>query len=98
METSHLVEALAPKRRPKEIKMTQPTTPQPTTVKFAVEGMNCGSCVRHIGEALSEQVQVLEQDIDLAAKTVTVTFDPAATSTDAIVKVLGDEGYTARPL
>lgn len=78
--------------------MTQPATQQPNTVTFGVDGMNCGSCVRHIGEALSEHVQVLEQDIDLAAKTVTVTFDPAVTSTDAIVKVLADEGYTARPL
>lgn len=78
--------------------MTHQATRQPTTVTFGVEGMNCGSCVRHIGEALSEHLQVVEQTIDLATKTVTVTFDPAVTSADAIVKVLSEEGYPARPL
>lgn len=73
------------------------TTPTPSTVSFAVEDMTCGNCVRHIDEALKAHPPVVSQDIDLAGKRVTVTFDPQATSSEAIARVLEDAGYTPRP-
>lgn len=78
--------------------MSTETTPSPTTVTLAVEGMSCGSCDRHVGEALTSNFALVEHAVDLAGKKVTVTFDPQAATPEAIVKVLDEAGYPARPM
>lgn len=66
---------------------------QTTTLTFAVGGMNCRSCVRHIGEALAERFAGLEHAIDLERKTLTVSFSPEAASEAAIAETLAEAGY-----
>ena len=68
------------------------------TTTFSVDGMTCGNCVKHVGEALTEGFPDAKHDIDLAGKKVAVTFDPQATSPEAIAKVLDDAGYPARAI
>lgn len=69
-----------------------------TTVTFAVQGMRCGSCVRHIDQAIRGRFPTATAQVDLAAKQVAVTFDPATASGEAIAETLEAEGYPARPL
>lgn len=76
--------------------MSNTATLSPITVTLAVEGMNCQSCVRHVGEALKHHVAPLDLAIDLAGKQLTVRFDPATTSLMAIAQVLDEAGYPTR--
>lgn len=78
--------------------MNSEAPPRTSTVTLTVEGMNCGSCVRHIGEALEANLTLIDQAVDLVGKKVTVTFDSQATSLTAIVKVLDEAGYPAQLL
>lgn len=70
----------------------------PTTVTLAVEGINCGSCVRHVSDALVSNFDLVDHAVDLAGKKVTVTFGPGAATPEAIAKVLDEAGYPARPV
>lgn len=65
-----------------------------TTQTFTVDDMTCKSCAHHVGAALSEHFDGLGHQVDLAAKTVTVTGDAPP---EAIVQVLAEAGYTAVP-
>lgn len=78
--------------------MSTEATQTTTTVTLAVEGMNCGSCIRHVGEALVSNFDLVDHAVDLAGKKVTVTFEPGAATPDAIAKVLDEAGYPARAL
>ena len=74
--------------------MSQETTARyPNTVTFAVEGMTCRSCVRHIGEALTENFDQLSHEVDFANKKLTVSFEPESASEAAIATVLSEAGY-----
>ena len=68
------------------------------TITLKVDGMTCGNCVKHVGEALDAHVPGAKHDVDLAGKTVTVTFDPHATTPAAIAQALDEAGYPARVL
>lgn len=63
------------------------------TATFAVQGMTCGSCVRHINEALGKRFEQLDYEVDLANKTLVVSFVPGAVTEEAIAQVMNDEGY-----
>lgn len=76
--------------------MSDPATQAPASVTFAVQGMNCKSCVRHIDEAIREQFPAATPSIDLATKQVTVAYDPQTATTEAIAKVLDEAGYPAQ--
>jgi copper chaperone CopZ len=76
----------------KEKPMTREITPPTTTVTFAVEGMNCNSCVHHVEEALNENFKSVDHQIDLAGKKLMVTFQDGITP-EAIAKVMGEAGY-----
>jgi copper chaperone CopZ len=64
----------------------------PTTVTFAVEGMTCKSCVRHVDELLKENFDLLDHQIDLPGKKLTVTVDQVV-SPEAIAKAMQEAGY-----
>lgn len=68
------------------------TTNQETT--FDVEGMTCGSCVRHINEALRELDEVRDVDVRLREGKVVVTHENA--SVEAMLEALRDAGYESR--
>ncbi|MBC7541210.1 MAG: heavy-metal-associated domain-containing protein [Candidatus Sericytochromatia bacterium] len=73
--------------------MANDTTQARTTVTMAVEGMTCGNCVRHIGEALEKHFTDLTHSIDLEGGTLTVTFDPTQLKLADIAAVVAEEGY-----
>lgn len=76
--------------------MSQETNQYANTVTFAVEGMTCGSCARHVGEALTENFDQLSHEVDLANKRLTVSFEPGTASEEAIAKVMNEAGYPVK--
>lgn len=64
------------------------------TTMFNVEGMTCGSCVRHIDQALREVDGVLQIEARLAQGEVVVTHQNA--STGDMLEALAEAGYQAR--
>ncbi|MNS23316.1 copper exporting ATPase [compost metagenome] len=74
--------------------MTQETATQSlSTVTFSVEGMTCGNCVRHVNEALQENLTLVDHQVDLAGAKLTATFDPAVTTIEAIAETMNEAGY-----
>lgn len=67
------------------------------TITLAVENMTCGLCPVTVKKALSAVPGVLSVEVDFAAKTATVVFDPSATSAKDIAAASTDAGYPAKP-
>jgi copper chaperone len=66
-----------------------------TTATFAVAGMTCANCVRHVTDDLAALDGVAAVDVDLVAggvSTVTVRGDRALDS-DAIAAAVAEAGY-----
>ena len=64
------------------------------TVTIGITGMHCASCVSTIEKALSKLSGVSEANVNFAAETVMVRFDPAAVSHQDLEKTIKDAGYT----
>ncbi|MCX6252743.1 MAG: heavy-metal-associated domain-containing protein [Bacteroidetes bacterium] len=62
------------------------------TLKIKVE-MGCGSCQAKIQSGLGKTEGVEKAVADLATKTVTITYDPAKTNKDKLVKAIETLGY-----
>ncbi|MBK6529828.1 MAG: heavy-metal-associated domain-containing protein [Deltaproteobacteria bacterium] len=67
----------------------------PTETLLDVRGMNCGSCVRHISQALDALDGVEEVHPSLPDKTVRVRHDPARVSAEQLAAALAAHGYPA---
>lgn len=61
--------------------------------KFDVQDMHCGSCVRHVTEALRRLDGVEVRQV--AVGSADVSFDPGKTSANAIAAALAEAGYPA---
>lgn len=68
----------------------------PQTVVFAIDNMTCALCPVTVRTAMAGVAGVSAVDVDFDSGTATVTFDPAATSPEAIGRASGDAGYPAR--
>ncbi|WP_339747640.1 cation transporter [uncultured Maricaulis sp.] len=68
---------------------------QTQTATFAIDGMTCAMCPITVRTAMSRVDGVESVDIDFEAKTATVNFNPAVTTTDAIGQASNDAGYPA---
>lgn len=66
-----------------------------TNVTIPVAGRSCGSCVRHIKEALGQKPGVKAVDVNLGRGKVTVSYSPASTDVEGIVQAIGKSGYRA---
>jgi Cu+-exporting ATPase len=80
--------------------MTAPTTPAtPTTpieiVSFPVEGMTCASCVNRITRFLSKVEGVEDANVNLAAESATIRYDPAIVKVSDLVAAVDAAGYVA---
>src|ERR1700735_2205752 len=64
---------------------------------FAVEGMNCASCVAHVSKAARSVPGVASVDVNLARGRAIVKFDPAQSDADKIAAAITDSGYAAQP-
>lgn len=60
---------------------------------FKVEGMSCGHCKAAVEKALQQTAGVNDARVDLAAGTVTVTFDPGKVGRQDLTKAITDAGY-----
>lgn len=65
------------------------------TAKFAIAHMTCATCPITVKKAMQGVSGVRSVDIDFAAKTATVLFDPARTSAPTIAAASTDAGYPA---
>ncbi|MCI0653567.1 MAG: cation transporter [Methylococcaceae bacterium] len=63
------------------------------TVTLDVRKMDCPMCKITIRKALEKVDGVKEARVDYDTKTARVTFDPAATSVDALTRATADAGY-----
>jgi Cu+-exporting ATPase len=64
-------------------------------IALSVSGMTCAACQATVQRALSKQPGVLAASVNLMTESAAVTFDPAVTTTDAIVGVIHRVGYEA---
>jgi copper chaperone len=65
------------------------------STELQVEGMSCGSCVKHVNAALLPLAGVGEVTVDLASGRVKVTGD---TDSNVLLSALSDAGYPANVL
>ena len=63
---------------------------------LSVDGMTCGSCVRHVEEALREIEGVGAIEVALKDGKVRVEHDPARATIDRLTAALGEAGYPSR--
>ena len=64
------------------------------SVTIGITGMHCASCASTIEKALSKLAGVSEANVNFAAESVMVRFDPAAVSHQDLEKAIADAGYT----
>jgi copper ion binding protein len=64
-----------------------------TTITMNVKGMSCNHCVNAIESSLKGLNSVQNTKVDLKANTVTVTFDEAAISQNALKELIQEAGY-----
>jgi Cu+-exporting ATPase len=60
-----------------------------------VTGMTCAACSSRVQRVLQKQPGVTDASVNLMMKSATVSYDPAAVSPDALVKVIEGAGYGA---
>lgn len=71
------------------------TTRRDTTLN--VQGMTCGSCIRHVTEALCELDGVDKVDVQLRDGTVMVQHDLVEAPVDRLIAKLLEAGYPSQP-
>jgi P-type Cu+ transporter len=64
-------------------------------VTISVSGMTCAACQSFIERTLADQAGVEDAAVNLMLHNATVTFDPQATSTAALVEMIRHTGYGA---
>ena len=62
-------------------------------ITFPVQGMSCGSCVRHIKAALEGNTAVKAVEVNLAVGEVRVSYDPRTSEPLAIAEAIRKSGY-----
>lgn len=63
------------------------------TKKLNVEGMSCSHCERAVMNALNELDGVLNTEVDLNAKTVTVQYDTSLVTDKILAEAIEEAGY-----
>ena len=65
------------------------------SVTLEITGMHCAACAQTVEKALRRVGGVAEANVNLAAETARVTFDPTQTGIKRLIAVVQDTGYTA---
>ena len=65
-------------------------------ITLNVDGMSCGHCKAAVEKALKGLDGVQAAEADLAAKTVTVTYDANKANRDALAAAITDAGYEVK--
>jgi copper chaperone len=71
--------------------MLNPSAMAATDTVLHVRGMSCGSCVRHVEEAVRSVPGVLAVTVDLAGGTVRISHADA--DLEAIAQAIDEAGY-----
>lgn len=66
------------------------------TATFAVGGITCASCAKHVEEALKRVPGVLSAAVNLATEKATVTYIPGLASWEDFRKAVSEAGYEVR--
>lgn len=66
------------------------------TTLLDVEGMTCGSCVRHINQALGSLEGVREVQVKMREGQALVLHDFAKISIDGLIEALSEAGYSGK--
>jgi copper chaperone len=61
-------------------------------MQFHIQDMTCGSCVRHVNEAIAKVDPTAKVEADTASRRITVS---TTASRQQIEKALRDDGYPA---
>ncbi len=61
---------------------------------LSVPDISCEHCQHAIEGALSQEPGVHAVRVDIAAKTVSLDYDPSILTLEAVGRILDDEGYT----
>ena len=61
--------------------------------KFTVTGMTCSACSAHVDKAVRKLEGVSEVNVNLLGGSMTVEYDPAAESPEAIIAAVDAAGY-----
>jgi copper ion binding protein len=69
------------------------TTMSNEQIELDVRGMSCGSCVRHVTEALQGLPGVDAVDVELAAGKARVRHDPRRVTAAQLIAAVEDAGY-----
>lgn len=65
-------------------------------VVIGVEGMSCNHCKMSVEKALKTLDGVENATVDLAAKTVSVDYNPSVVDGDSLKKTIEDAGYEVK--
>ena len=65
----------------------------PMKQKFTVTGMTCSACSAHVDKAVRKLEGVSEVNVNLLGGSMTVEYDPAAESPEAIIAAVDAAGY-----
>lgn len=71
--------------------------PKPSSLTVPVTGMHCAACSGRVERTVAAMPGVSEAAVNLAAETLTVTFDPSATDLHAIAARVADIGFGLAP-
>ena len=66
------------------------------TVTLSVPSVHCHACKLNIEEALDELTGVDSSTVDLATRSVTLTYDPDVVELPEIKEAIEDAGYPVR--
>ena len=69
------------------------TNTKTTTATFPVMGMSCAACANRVDKTLNQQAGVSQAQVNYAAATATVEYDPLVCSPEALQKAVQDAGY-----
>ena len=64
------------------------------TLKFSIEGMHCGACVRRVTNALQAIPGVQVNSVQVGS--AELEFNPAATTPETIAAAVNGIGFTAK--
>lgn len=76
-------------------KSAQHAAIQTQSAVFAIENMTCATCPITVKKAMQSVEGVKSVAVDFDAKTATVIFDPAMTTTDSIGEASTNAGFAA---
>lgn len=71
-------------------------TAKPATVKLAISGMSCNSCVTKVDKALRSIEGVQDVKVDLKNESAEIVLASASVKSDALVKAVVKAGFKAQ--